>query len=52
MLKRSVTAIVLFICLTTIGAAKRSMKVEDVEPEWAQGRNMTFDEAITLALAD
>jgi len=35
-----------------IGAAKRSMKVEDVEREWAQGRNMTFDEAITVALAD
>lgn len=32
-----------------IGTAKRSMKVEDVEREWAQGRNMTFDEAITLA---
>ena len=33
-------------------APQRSMKVEDVEREWAHGRNMTFVEAITLALAD
>ena len=35
-----------------IGAANRSMEVEDVERKWAQGRNIRFDESITLALAD
>ena len=33
-------------------APQRSMKVEDVEREWAQGRNLPFDEAIIFALAD
>jgi hypothetical protein len=35
-----------------IGATKASMKVEDLERVWAAGRKMTFDEAITFALAD
>ena len=33
-----------------IGAAKQSMAVEDFERESSKGRNLPFDEAVTLGL--
>jgi tetratricopeptide (TPR) repeat protein len=34
-----------------VGVAKRSMEVRHFEKEWSKGRNMSFDEVVSLALS-